>query len=169
MSRSCKCSRSRLPSSRSREKIRLRYKCPFHRHYLQPVPSAVLDGSHYSQHVRTCPMCVLFLYFMLNRKPLPIVTVGFSYMINRMPHTKRPSPMEIIVAVSVQVFASVVLRAEVSLLVGFLVFQCFLSGWMTLVRLLKVCFIAGLLSVGSYYPNLNYRYIYFAFSDNSCR
>jgi len=73
-------------------------------------------------------------------------TVGFSYMINRMPNTKRPSPAEIIVALSIQTFAAVVLRVEVSLLVGFLVMQCFLSGWMSLARLLKVCTIAGLLS-----------------------
>lgn len=117
------------------------------------------------------PCAFYFNLSRINRKPSPIVTVGFSYMINRMPNTKRPSPAEIIVALSIQTFAAVVLRVEVSLLVGFLVMQCFLSGWMSLARLLKVCTIAGLLSAGTY--PLNVRFMKFPdssrFSNDSRR
>ncbi|KAF5374448.1 hypothetical protein D9615_009109 [Tricholomella constricta] len=96
------------------------------------------------------------------------VNIAISLLIDRAPNKMKPSEKSVIVATALLTFTAVVFRAEVLLLLGPIVLQSILHGYITLSKVIKVGLISGLLSlaltvvVDSYFWNQSYLWPEFA-------
>lgn len=69
-----------------------------------------------------------------------------------MPNSARPSETNIITAIKLLTFASIVFRAELALLLAPIALQALLARWVSFGSLLKAGIIAGLSSICEFFP-----------------
>ena len=77
---------------------------------------------------------------------LPFVNVAYALLISRQHYYYRPKPLNVKAALSLLIFAAVVFRIELALLLAPLALQVLYNRWLSFGRLVKTCLVSGVLS-----------------------
>ena len=82
-----------------------------------------------------------------NMFALPFVNVAYALLISRQHYYYRPKPLNVKAALSLLIFAAVVFRIELALLLAPLALQVLYNRWLSFGRLVKTCLVSGILSI----------------------
>jgi hypothetical protein len=135
-----------LPTFRQADRPSLR---PALRH---AVPSPILDGAYSTQHV--CPPTWwVFFQSLFGLEELTILSVNIAHalLLDRAPHSTKPTRRAVHAAIALLTFTTVVFRSEVLLLLGPLVLQAMVQGYTSLINIITFGLVSGVLSLGDYY------------------
>ena len=164
----CQCSRTAVHRPCCLEPIRSHNGRLFRPPDMLAVPPTVLDGENASEYV--CPdsrsnaqrCCSLMHLTMI------IVNLAWYFVLNQAPNARKPSPTKFYTAVALLVFATVIFRAEVLLILGPFVLHALWSGYATLLKTVCVVLISGLISLGKSY-RYPLRWLSYVFQSHHCR
>lgn len=82
-----------------------------------------------------------------NMFALPFVNVAYALLISRQHYYYRPKPLNVKAALSLLIFAAIVFRIELALLLAPLMLQVLYNRWLSFGRLVKTCLVSGILSI----------------------
>ena len=116
--------------------------------HLHAITPTVLDGQDAAKHVRVVPWCVgpLSVSHGVLTPCLTPVNVAFSFLIPNAPTRAFPTQPRLLAAISLLVFAGVIFRSEVALLLAPIVTHAIFV--VSPVRLIKTGVISAMLSIG---------------------